>query len=261
MKWLATEEIARVACFPPHHFHRIFRGMAGESVQEHVRRLRLERAAQELKSLEFTGQGSGFEGGLRIARGFHHRFPCHVQHVTLSISRRGRAPAQFPLGSPLQQQARLQSAGLRRYAGRNNDDRAATHRVYPSHGALQSTAGHVEDARGVGASARLFGASAWFLGVAHDDPDIMAPLSGVLRRRHHGQPGHSSRTTHRITELAGGDYVTMMHKGPYELLGRSFRRNCWGTGCLQAGGSFAMRRRSTGISTRRATLVRTNWSR
>ncbi len=43
------DELARVACFSPYHFHRVFRGLVGEPVQEHVRRLRLERAAQRLK--------------------------------------------------------------------------------------------------------------------------------------------------------------------------------------------------------------------
>ena len=42
---LALEALARIACFSPYHFHRIFRGMLGESLQEHVRRLRLQRAA------------------------------------------------------------------------------------------------------------------------------------------------------------------------------------------------------------------------
>ena len=30
--------LARVAYFSPYHFHRIFHGMTGESVKEHVRR-------------------------------------------------------------------------------------------------------------------------------------------------------------------------------------------------------------------------------
>ena len=49
---MPLDQLAGVACFSPWHFHRIFRGMVGESVKEHVRRLRLERAAQCLKSTE-----------------------------------------------------------------------------------------------------------------------------------------------------------------------------------------------------------------
>ncbi|HPJ71363.1 MAG TPA: GyrI-like domain-containing protein, partial [bacterium] len=47
---LTLEELAGVACFSPFHFHRIFRGLVGEGLMEHVRRIRLERAFSELKA-------------------------------------------------------------------------------------------------------------------------------------------------------------------------------------------------------------------
>jgi AraC family transcriptional regulator len=46
---LTPEALARVCGCSLHHFHRIFRGMVGESVMGYVRRLRLERAAFRLK--------------------------------------------------------------------------------------------------------------------------------------------------------------------------------------------------------------------
>ena len=42
---LALETLAARACLSPYHFHRVFTGMIGESLQSHIRRLRLERAA------------------------------------------------------------------------------------------------------------------------------------------------------------------------------------------------------------------------
>ena len=50
---LPLDELAAVAHFSPYHFHRMFRGMVGESVEEHVRRLRLERAATSRQLREF----------------------------------------------------------------------------------------------------------------------------------------------------------------------------------------------------------------
>jgi AraC family transcriptional regulator len=47
---LDLEELARVACFSSFHFHRVFAAMTGETIADHVRRLRLERAAVELRS-------------------------------------------------------------------------------------------------------------------------------------------------------------------------------------------------------------------
>ena len=47
---LDLEELAHVACFSSFHFHRVFAAMTGETIADHVRRLRLERAAMELRS-------------------------------------------------------------------------------------------------------------------------------------------------------------------------------------------------------------------
>mgnify|MGYP000458632448 FL=1 len=42
------DELARIACFSPYHFHRIFSALVGESVAAYKRRLLLERAAMQL---------------------------------------------------------------------------------------------------------------------------------------------------------------------------------------------------------------------
>ncbi len=44
----SLEELSRIACFSPYHFHRIFTAMMGESVAAYVRRLLLQRAAAHL---------------------------------------------------------------------------------------------------------------------------------------------------------------------------------------------------------------------
>src|SRR5512134_185592 len=55
-RWLADHmdgtldlnQLADVACLSPHHFHRIYHAMQGETAADTVRRLRLHRAAVEL---------------------------------------------------------------------------------------------------------------------------------------------------------------------------------------------------------------------
>jgi AraC family transcriptional regulator len=44
---LSLRALARVARFSPHHFHRIFSALVGETCHQFVRRVRLERAAQK----------------------------------------------------------------------------------------------------------------------------------------------------------------------------------------------------------------------
>jgi AraC family transcriptional regulator len=76
---LEPELLAREASFSLHHFHRIFRGQVGESVMEHVRRLRLERAARRLRAdsdarvLDLAIE-AGYESHEAFTRCFVQRF-------------------------------------------------------------------------------------------------------------------------------------------------------------------------------------------
>ena len=45
---LRLETLARVANFSPFHFHRIFHGMTGETLNVFIRRVRVETAAAKL---------------------------------------------------------------------------------------------------------------------------------------------------------------------------------------------------------------------
>ncbi len=41
---LKLEDVAQAACFSPFHFHRVFRSLLGETLNQFVKRQRLERA-------------------------------------------------------------------------------------------------------------------------------------------------------------------------------------------------------------------------
>ncbi len=45
---LSLEQLARVACFSEYHFHRLFRSLIGENLNEFIQRRRLETAARAL---------------------------------------------------------------------------------------------------------------------------------------------------------------------------------------------------------------------
>src|SRR5262249_10995900 len=51
---LTLERLAAVAAFSPFHFHRVFAAITGETLSEFIRRIRLERAAGALVSLQAT---------------------------------------------------------------------------------------------------------------------------------------------------------------------------------------------------------------
>jgi AraC family transcriptional regulator len=70
--------LARVANLSTFHFHRIFSGLVGESLAEHVRRLRLERAAGELRRTDSrvidVALGAGYDAHEPFTRAFHAHF-------------------------------------------------------------------------------------------------------------------------------------------------------------------------------------------
>lgn len=92
---LKLEVVAQVACFSPYHFHRVFRLLTGESLNEFVKRVRLERALALLSrqrpapgprpSLTDIAFECGFASSSDFARCFRQRY--------------GTAPSQFDIQS------------------------------------------------------------------------------------------------------------------------------------------------------------------
>ncbi len=71
---IPLEELARVAHFSAYHFHRIFKGIVGESVKEHIRRLRLERAAFRLIRTDQPVTTVAFDAGYEAHEAFTRAF-------------------------------------------------------------------------------------------------------------------------------------------------------------------------------------------
>jgi AraC family transcriptional regulator len=106
---LDLEELARVACFSSFHFHRVFAAMTGETIADHVRRLRLERAAMELRSgakqVIQVALDAGYEAHAAFTRAFKTAYgvsPAEFRRATGPIAIRD-APSgvHFRPGVPL----------------------------------------------------------------------------------------------------------------------------------------------------------------
>ncbi|PKN25320.1 MAG: hypothetical protein CVU65_09205 [Deltaproteobacteria bacterium HGW-Deltaproteobacteria-22] len=75
---LTLDQLSRVACFSPYHFHRIFAAHVGESVGAYVRRVRLDAAATSL-SFEDTpitriAMDAGYDTPGAFTRAFSQKF-------------------------------------------------------------------------------------------------------------------------------------------------------------------------------------------
>jgi AraC family transcriptional regulator len=76
---LSLARLSGIGCFSPYHFHRIFQGVTGETLNAHVRRVRLERAALWLKTsprkrITDVALQAGFAGTAEFSRAFKAHF-------------------------------------------------------------------------------------------------------------------------------------------------------------------------------------------
>lgn len=94
---LRLEEVARAACFSPFHFHRVFRSLLGETLNQFVKRQRLERALYLMshapgRSLTEIALECGFASSSDFSRSFKQRYgvpPSVFDLQTFRDSRRG----------------------------------------------------------------------------------------------------------------------------------------------------------------------------
>lgn len=77
---LSLEEVATVANFSPYHFHRIFRFMVGEPLNQFITRLRMERAATLLLSYRHRSVTEiMYDCGMNDSSSFARLFKKHMK--------------------------------------------------------------------------------------------------------------------------------------------------------------------------------------
>lgn len=82
---VCPKELAAIAGFSLHHFHRLFRGITGESVMGYVRRLRLENAAQRLRYCQTSVTDVAFSAGYNSHEAFTRAFTANF----------GKSPSRY----------------------------------------------------------------------------------------------------------------------------------------------------------------------
>jgi len=195
---LAPEELANVAGFSLHHFHRVFRGMMGESVMGYVRRLRLERAAFRLKHAGGEVTPLAFAHGYDSHEAFTRAFRAHFGVPPSAYREQHRTAVARELGASIREEpARRLFAKV--HVG-----------PYESVGAAWATL--MEEALRLGLPP--LGPT---VGLVYDDPEITAgarcrydaawPITAD--RRVEAPPGFALR------EIPAGRYAVALHRGPY----------------------------------------------
>jgi len=212
---LSLEQVAAVAAFSSFHFHRIFRGLVGETMKEYVRRLRLERAARDLKRLDEPitqiALQAGFETHESFTRAFGDMFglsPSAYRAAHKPEPDSSYHPPDYGDVPPVEvNELPPMRLVFLRHVGPYDQ-------VGATWGRLMTWLGM----RG------LFGPNMKLLGIVYDDPDVTPPdkvryeaavtVSGQVQPE--GEFG--------VMEFPAGTYGVVTHKGPYEELGKMYQK-------------------------------------
>jgi AraC family transcriptional regulator len=228
---LNLEELAGVAHFSPYHFHRIFRGMVGESVMEHIRRLRLERAAQQLKLGEDAVTQIAFSAGYETHEAFTRAFG-RLFGVSPSKFRADHSPLAAGDGK-IHFVASGQLQDFQPIAPGEIVMQVEVKKLKPLRVAFMR---HVGPYQNVGetwnqlcawAGPRgLFGPQTRMLGLCYDDPEVTPP--DKIRYDACMTVGEEVAADGPVgvQEIAGGDYAMVLHSGPYEKLNETYAALC-----------------------------------
>ena len=224
---LSLENLARVALFSPFHFHRVFSGMVGESVQRHVRRLRLERAAFCLKHttepISRIAFDAGFEAHEAFTRSFRRAFDCTPSDFRAARGLPARIPSpngiHFTTATDSLQPVFIQELLMNVEIKTLPDMRVAYVR-------------HVGPYDGVGAAWEkltdwvgyhcLFGPEHELFGACWHDPEITPPDQIIYDACVCVGSNVAISDDLPIQTFSGGRFAVALHEGPYDQLNSTY---------------------------------------
>lgn len=223
---VSIDELARIACFSPFHFHRIFSGMIGESLKEHVRRLRLERAAIQLKLSRRPITQIAFDAGYDAHEAFTRAFKAVFGASPIAF-RSKRMPALVAVPSGVHYNDGKAPKNFKVAPTQNTSVMVKT--LKPIRVAFMR---HVGPYKKVSAtwdrllaqlvSKGLIGGDCQFIGICHDDPDV----TPSKKLRYDACVTIDKQFTPMddigVQTIPGGDYATTTHFGPYYHIGRTY---------------------------------------
>ncbi len=230
-KTLPLEELAALAFFSPYHFHRIFKGMVGESVKEHVRRLRLERAASQLKlsSAPVTeiAFDAGYESHEAFTRSFRSVFGVPPSQFRASHRKPilGAAPSglHYADGENVDNFKTVQPGGRKMTVKIEHLDpiRVAFMRHVGPYSEVGETWDKFLPALG---KEGFIGGDSMFIGICHDDPEVTPPEMIRYDACVRVDKDFAAEGEIGVQTIPGGDYAVTTHFGPYNKLGRTYAK-------------------------------------
>lgn len=223
---LPLDKLAKVACFSPYHFHRVFSALMGETLNLYVRRRRVEIAAMQLRSparrsITQVALSLGFSSPSSFARAFRAQFGIsasawrereerlHNRKIGKADSRdntqagvrakKGRSPSVMVETNPVQAQVEVQTLPAIEvvylsHVGPFMGDSALFARLFDS---LEKWT----DARS------LLNEHSHRIVIGHDDPKVTDPSRLRISAALPIPPGTQAEGEFGITTLQAGRYA------------------------------------------------------
>lgn len=233
---LPLEELASVANFSPFHFHRLFHGLVGESVKEHVRRLRLERAAHQLRHTGQPVTEIAFAAGYQTPESFTRAFQKMFQQsptefrLTHRVAAFGPAPARihFVAEGTLTDFQPVLSDKSRTPELKVRFEQLPEMRVaFARHvGSYDETDEAIERLFRWAGPQGLLNDFAAFFGIAYDDPNVTPPEKLRYDAALEVPETVTPTSDIGIQLLPSRTYAITLHHGSYEALGTTYSRFC-----------------------------------
>jgi AraC family transcriptional regulator len=224
------ESLASIACLSQFHFHRIFRGMVGETPLELVRRLRMERAAWQLSNSEQPIAMVAFDAGYETHESFTRAFRTAYGASPSEFRRSHRIPG---LAAPCGVHYRVEGA-TQEFTPRNTGGRTmhvdieqfpATRLATVHHKGPYPEIGKAFEKLGaIAGPAGLFQHARGMIAIYHDDPD--ATPAEELRSDAGLVVPDETELPEGLDEgrIPAGRYAKTTHVGPYDGLPEAWGR-------------------------------------
>ena len=242
---LRLEDLSRVACFSPFHFHRIFAAMTGETLGGHIRRRRLEAAAIVLRDrpdrpVTEVAMDCGFQSPAAFARAFREKYGMSASRWRdggfrswRNSGKEGRKNGKAG-GKPSKASAPLSGYNCRvnrnanRKRRRNMDVqikqlpgwRVAYMRHIGPYGPGVSK--HWETFRKWRRARELTGPGSAALGISHDDPSITPPERCRYDACVTVPPDFKAEAGVNLADIPGGKYAVLRFRGTDRQIGEAW---------------------------------------
>jgi AraC family transcriptional regulator len=203
------ERLAGLAHLSPYHFHRIYRGLLGETVYDTIRRLRLRRAALDLFdariSLERAAARAGYTSQAAFTRAFRAEYgepPARYRGLQAVRDERLKEKKMYEV-------AIVDLSPLRVATIQHRGDYQLMSKAFEKLAAAAATQGFLTDGTRT-------------LGIYHDDPKAV-PEAELRATACMTVPDEwAPSDVFEEARIEGGRYARIVHTGPYTELEKPY---------------------------------------